>query len=698
MRKIVQNLEYRGYLGLDTRADTTLIQRPYQIEAENVVLRKGVLECKEGNSQWGSLDHSALLGTLYTVKGFDTGTTEYVLLHKGTSVYFGLKASSSYTIIQDLTPSNLVVADAESEMEAMGFDVGVTGQLTFKVLFKQAAACKILEFVSGLGLWIGRNTGLDNSGVSFSATTGAGADSQPGTYRVRVTAQRIIDGVRVNETPSVGKVTSSTKDDLFFQEVVITGAGGSVEVTIADSSPDAQTTHYGVQITRVLDLVGDTEFSQNGNDSTIYYEAVSVPIASLGVAQAIATDVEDLAIIAVNLIGHLPIPGHLISKVTGNIVFFSGVAPNKNRIFNAGASGFYYHSEYYDPFVFHSGGDDDGQLVIGLGRVQDHLVVFKEGRTGIIPNRALDALLVWRDYENGITDRHAFENVSDDEMIVLNHDGVFRIFNGIRYDRERSIADTVYGFSENIRIKSETIDASNLDFIYDDERMHIIYKESGLKRALLFHPRDGYGWTEWTDIGINEPFRMNNGLDFIFENDGKLWEQNPATAVFTEFGDPINWTISFALMTNQITKKDKVLIKLIGVDGDFDSNITGQVQLDLGRETSAQNGSLPEVSDGYSVPWYQLPTDILMSGNYVKLTIKGTGRAVIRGIYWGYINRESGNLGWSQVVFNPSDFVGQQLISLDALTQARDESEMVEADAGTNTRNDAEYIEYTREV
>jgi len=662
MRNVVQNLEYRGFLGLDTRADTTLVPRPYLIEAENMILKKGVLECAKGNEQWGTLTHQGLPGTLRFVKGFDVGANEYVLLHKGTKVYFGLKGDVSYTAIQDLqgAPVDIVAVDAESEMEALGYDVGSTGELTYKVLFKQLSGCQVLEFMDTSSKWIGRPTGIDTSTVDFSGALGVGS-SQPGEYRVRVVAQRIVDGVRVNESAPIGKLTGSSLDDPFYQQFTVPGGGAGIEITVEDSAPDDQITHYGVQITRVLDIVGDTDFSQNGNDPTLYYEALSIPVANLGVATLIDTDVLTLAVVTPNLIGHKPIPGHLISVVTGNLLFFAGVDDNKNRIYHAGQSGFYYHSELYDPYTFHSGGDDDGQLVTGLGTVQDHLLVFKEAKTGIIPNRDLGALLVWRDFELGITHKKAFKNVSEDEVLVYNQDGILRIFNGIRYDRERSIAETTYGFSENIRTKSESIDASSLDFVYDDERMHVVYNNVSTRDVLLFHPRDGYGWTNWVDVGINFPFRMNNGLDFIFEDTGLLYQQNPAGAVYERFLADIAWTVTFALMTSQVSRKDKALIKLIGVDGDFDNDITGEVELDLGRVTGDAEGSLPAVSSGYTVPWYQIPADFQVSGQYIKLTLRGTGRAVIRGIYWGFIEKKSGSM-WSQETYTPLDFVTEDVI------------------------------------
>jgi len=696
MRRIVQDLEYRGYLGLDSRADTTLVSRQYQTEVENMVLRKGVLETKAGNEQWGTLDHSVLPGDVHKLKGFDVGVKEFVFLHKGTKIYYGEKFDTGYTTLQDLNSVDVLVYDTESEMEAIGVNVGSSGELSYKILFKQQDGCQVFEFTDDN--WIGREPGINTSTLDFVLVSGpVPATALGGEYHVRITAQRIINDVRVNESAPIGKVSGSTLDDPFFQEITIPDDGGIIFITISDSSPDIQTTHYGVQITRVLDMVGETDYSQNGNDPTLFYESISVPVSSLGVQVPLNTGIDDLAVVAPNIAGHKSIPGHLISVVSGNLLFIAGITENKNRIYHAGISGFYYHSELYDPYTFHSGGDDDGQLIIGLGIVQDHLLILKEGRTGIIPNRALKAQPVWRDYRLGIKHRNAFQNISEDEVIVLNQDGVFRLFNGIRYDREAKIADTTYGYSENIRTISEAIDPSIIDFVYNQEKMFIIYKSDGRKDGLVFHPRDGYGWTFWSATGINSPFTLGNGLDFIHENGGLLYQQNPSIPTYQEYGEDIPWRISFALMTSQISRKDKVLIKLYRVDGDFDNDILGQFVLDLGRITGNTIDSVPLVSAGYKVPWYQIVADMQISGDYIRLVLRGTGKAVVRGIYWGFIEKRSGQLGWSQEFYTPSDFLSASYVELDALTDIRDDSVMIELDAGDGARDESLYIEYDRD-
>jgi len=692
MKPEIRELEYRRYLGLDTRADETLVPLSHQIKAKNVILQKGVYLSKKGTERWGTLDHSALLGVVHQIEFFDIGAIEYVILHKGTGLYYGTKFDTSFTQIQDLSSVDVVAVDDESEMAAIGYAVSGNGKFSYKILFKQQAACKILEFNDGV--WIGRSPGIDNTGITFALSDTGSGNAQAGQYRVRVTARRNKNGVRVNESAPVGK--SGTTDDKFYQEITVPAGGGTIQITITDSSPDIQTTDYGVQITRVLSIVDGTDWSQNENDPTIFYEAIEI---LSGGANTIPTDTNDLAVVAPNMIGHIPIPGHLISVVAGNLTFFTGVGDFKNRIFHSGTSGFYYHSELYDPFTFHSGGDDDGQLIIGLGAVQDHLLVVKEAKTGIIANRSLTNVVTWRDFRLGGKHRNCFSNISEDEVVILNQDGIFRIFNGIRYDREATMMNETYGYSENIRTLSETIDPSTLSFVYEGERLHIIYGPVTKRDVLVFHPRDNWGWTLWEDVDMNVTFKADNGSLWVFERGGQLFLQNPDEDVYTDDGDDYEWEVEFALMTSQITKKNKALVKLVGVDGEFDSQLVGRFNLDFGRIITPFLSVLPDPTDpaNASIKWYQvLGGDEQIIGNFIKLSLRGSGKATVRGIYWGYIDKSSGNLGWVQPVYTASDYILANYITLDGQTQTRNDALMVENDAGDQSRVDATLIEYDR--
>lgn len=696
MRPPVDELEYRGFLGLDTRQDETLVPRNYQIKAENVILQQGVFLSKPGNEQWGNLDHSAELGILRQMKSFDVGDEEYIIMHKGTKIYFGTKFDSTYTVIQDLNGSDWVMNDEESEFEANGINRDAAGIVYFKVLVRQKSGCTVLEFNGSTNTWIARNPGISTDGVRITASTIAG-NAEPGEYRVRVVARRVVNGVRFNESAPIGK--SGSTDDIFYQQITLV-AGQAVQVTVTDSSPDDQVTEYGVQITRVLKLVTDTDFSNNNNDPTIFFENLTIPSASLGVATTVPTDKEDYGATTPNLIGHRPIPGHIIGKISGNLNFFGGVAGNQSRIFRSGDSGYFYHSELYDPHTFYAAGDDDGQELVGLGVAQDHLIVFKEAKTGIVANRDPAGLVVWRDEALGIKHRKAFANVSEDEIIVLNQDGIFRLFNGIRYDRERSISDVIYGYSENIRTTSENIDPRTLTYVYHKERMHILHGVQGERTILVFHPRDQYGWTRWNETGMNITFKANNSQTWLFERNGKLYEQDPESGVKTDNGNDVIWDLEFALLTSPSSKKNKVLLKMCGVDGSFNSDLFASFDLDFGRIITAFTEAFPDASDPANAnnPWFQLNSgDDFLVGNYIKLRLRGSGDATIRGIFWGSIDKKSGNLGWSQDVFDPNDYVLNQYIIIDAENENRNENLMIEYDAGDDTRNELEYIEFDRE-
>jgi len=728
MKPEIRELEYRKFLGLDTRADKSLVPMQNQIIANNMVLEKGVLKSRKGSMVWGTLDHSTILGQLHQMETFDIGTDEYVIMHKGTGVYYGLKDDTSYTQMLDLSGSPVVLGDTESELAPWGYSAGSNGEMLYKVLVKQQAQCKVLEFDNGS--WIGRGTGIDTSGLRISVSDGGFGNSIAGEYRLRVVARRKTSGGRINESAPTGKTSSA--DDASYQQISVPSGGGLINAVITDSSPDEQTTHYGIHVTKVLNLVDGSDYSSNANDPTVYYEVAEILKSELGDTIAIPTDISDLGLIAPNLIGHLPLVGHLISVVGGNLTFFAGVADNPNRIYHSGTSGFFYHSELYDPFTYHSGGDDDGQLIIGLGAVQDHLLVLKEAKTGIIPNRSLQSNVVWRDYRLGAKHRNSFANFSEDEIIILNQDGIFRIFNGIRYDREAQALEATFGFSENIRTLSETIDSSTLDFVYVDERMHILYGPKENRNVLVFHPRDFYGWTLWEDCEMNIPLKAVNNSVWLYEKDGVLYEQNVNIinpelnktdnividgTFYTDRNGPHSdgvssgeryyWEVEFALMTSQITRKNKALIKIVGVDGEFKKPdvdaleiMKSRFDVDFGRQLTPFTPVLPDPTDtaNADIKWFQVNGgDEPIVGNYIKLALRGTGKAIIRGIYWGYIEKESGNLGWSQPVYEPQDYVQANYLSLDALEEERVDEIMVANDAGDENRDETEYIEYTRE-
>lgn len=667
MRQNVKELEYRQFFGLDARSDRFQVVPSYQTTVKNMRLVKGVLETRPGYSQWGSLDDSSISATLRKKKGFDVGDDEHILMHKGTGLYYGLKDDSSYTQIKDIASSNIVVVNAESEFEILGKSTGsTTGNQILKVLFKQEAGCFVLEW-DGTD-WIGRSPGLDATDADFTLAAAAGGSAPDGEYRCRLVAMRIVDGVRVIESIHTG----GDSNQLSYRSIDLASPNNKITFTVTHSTPDALITHYMLQVTRPLDMVGDSEYSENGNDPSLYYETTPVTAAAALAGATIEVDNDNLGIPAFNFFGFKTIPGHLISVVTGGLVFLSGIGKFQNRVYKAGLSGYYYHNEYYDEFEFYDAGEEDGQLLTGLGVVQDHLVIFKEGKTGIVANREVREPVTWRDKKIGCLNRNGFGNISEDEMIVLCQDGIFRIFNGIRYDREREVEGEQRYFSENIRNISEDIDPNLVEYMFHRERLNIVYGADVAREALVLHPRDGMGWTQYDSLFHFNNFLVNNGNDWIFSKNGLLYEQSAKTPVYQDDGLDITWEVTFALLTSQVSRKNKALLKIAGIEGDFDNPFYTSIRVDGGRIETSLFQAFPVPEQGTTTPWFQLNLgDDQISGNYIEITLKGVGYALIRGLYLGMIEKKSGNLGWSQEIYNPDDWSTQFYLVLDAGSEVR---------------------------
>jgi hypothetical protein len=695
MRKNVEELEYRNLLGLDKRTDKFKVLAPFQTNCKNLQLVKGVLQTRPGYAQWGTLDDSTINGTLRKKKGFDVGASEYILMHKGTGLYFGLKSDVSYTRITTVGLAEVVVTDAESDFELLGKAVGVTsGRYILKILFKQEAGCKILEW-DGYK-WSARDTGLAITDADFTVSAASGGTAEDGEYRCRLIGLRSVNGVRTIETLHTGGDGNQEN----YRIVNLAAPNSRILFTVTHPTPDSLITHYMLQVTKVLDMVGDSMYSENGNDPTTFYETTIVTAANAKAGTYVSVDENSIGIPAFNFFGYDTIPGHLISVATGGILFLGGVGRFPNRIYKAGLSGYFYHDEYYDAFEFYRAGEEDGQALIGLGICQDHLVVLKEGKTGIVANRDIRGEVVWRDPKLGTPHRNAFDNISEDEMIVLGQDGIFRIFNGIRYDREREIEGLTRSFSENIRNISTTISPELIEYLFHKEKLHIMYGDYGEREAVVLHPRDGFGWTNWEDLFHRNNFLVDNGNDWIFSKAGKNYLQSADTPVYTDDGAAINWEATFAIMSNPTNKKDKVLVKIVGFEGEFNSEVFTKFDIDNGRIITDWNECYPDPTGGHSnILWLQAAHGgKQISGQAVEVSIRGTAKCIIRGVYWAYIPKKSGNLGWSQLIYTPADFIEFLPQLLDAGDQDRDDTEYDEYDAGDQTRNDVEYDIYERDA
>jgi len=283
MRKIAQDIEYRKFLGLDKRSDRTLVPPNFQTISLNTVIERGVYKNRPGHVAPLTLVDTAITGTIHRREAVDVGPDTHFLLHKGTSLYHGKASDATYTQIQDFTPANVVVDDEESEFEVRGREVGSNGDITLKVLHKTKDKVTLLEWDGTT--WIGRNCGIQNDMTFTAAAVASATNRSPlGTYRVRLVAQRIVNGVLVNESASTSEIGGAPATTS-YQTVTLTAGLEKISIGITHASPDPQITHYAVQMTKVLvhtlvPALVDSGITNNGNDPTIYFQTTSVVAAT----------------------------------------------------------------------------------------------------------------------------------------------------------------------------------------------------------------------------------------------------------------------------------------------------------------------------------------------------------------------------------------------------------------------------------
>lgn len=643
------DLEYRGFRGVDRRTDRSLITADYLANSDNIVLKQGVPETRKGSSLWGSLDLTAIVGTRRQIFPVDVGADQYILFHIGTKLYSGLKASAAPTVIQNLAavPADLAAADAESEFLDLGFNYGTNGELIRKVLFKQAAACLVLEYNSATAAWKGMAPGIDIAPVSFTMAEVAGGTNQVlGTYRVRVVARRAIQGVRFQESAPTSK--DAVGADIGWQEIAITSPTNRIQVTLSYTAGlDPQVTEFAVHVTKNLNFVGGSAFSDNGNDPTLYFETATT--AKAASPMTIYVDTTDLNVPTPDLFLYDTLPGHLLSVYAGGVLFFGGVNGAQSRIYKAGISGLFYHSGLYDTTEYYTADEGDGQLLTALEIVGDHLAVWKEKKTGIVANKDLDGNIIWRDRRVGCLHRKAVGIISEDEAVVLCHDGILRLFSGVEYSGKKSIGDDSFDVSDKVRTLTKLIDPSTVTYIWHEERLHLLYGASGARQALVLHPREDFGWTPWSGLEHELNGLVDNDNTWLFLYDNRLYEQSPAGEVYTDFGDTdIAWSIAFAALHPK-DRLNKIWMQYCFVEGYYSAIYNATFRCDGGFiETAAvdavPNPELPEFS---YVQWFGLFPAAQVYGHFIELTLEGTGKAIFRAVRWRVIERLFAGAGWS---------------------------------------------------
>lgn len=647
--------EFRAWKGLDLRTDRSLIPYTHFTYNQNQILERGVLKLRLGSTEWGALGFSTLPGTFRSGSIVDTGVDDYGVFHKGTKLYYGLKEASAPTAMLDVSGGAVTVVDAESEITPFGYSVGSGGERVIKLLFKQTAGCKIMEFDGTV--WKCRNAGIANDTFSFTISETGGGINQPiGAYRVRVVARRMVSDVCTSESAPSGKSTGTGVDDKGYQEVTLSASTNRIQVNLVHSGLDSQVTHWQVQVTKALNFPSGSVYSDNGNDPTIYFETLSVPVTAS--PQAIQIDVSALELICPDLIGYEPVPGHLISTYSGGILFFGGVNPFPSRIYKSGISGFYYHNELYNPFEFYSADEGDGTQLIGLSEVSDHLFVIKETKTGIVPNKALDGLIIWRDFRLGCLHRKAFHQLTKDTMVILCNDGVLRRFDGVSYvDRVDPLSSQQSAFSDNVRAESEEIDSSTVSFVYHADRLHLIYGEEGERKALVLHPQEDFAWTSWDGLAHDFSFLADNGRTWVYFHEDLLWEQNfPGT--FTDRGEDIPWEITFAVLRPELSPRNIIKMYRCSVEGYFTSAVAGTLNCNAGYLVTPSVNIVPDPAlvENQFIQWFNVCPSTAAFGNFLELTLSGIGNHFIRGINWDVVERV-GRKPISQGGYDPSGLV-----------------------------------------
>lgn len=658
-------IERRGFVGVDKRNDRTLVGPRYLLNATNMVLDHGVLASRKGDVLWGNLNADALPGTYRSFSTLDVGGTEWCLLHKGNRLYAGQQYGAWQTVTT-FGGGPLAVTDAESDWQSLDYNVGSGGVPVHRVRFKQAAGCRTVEFDGTT--WFGLNAGIKNTASIDLTINASGAVGQPvGAYRLRVAARRMVNGLVVSESASCGRSLLTGTDDGYL-EFDVASDTTRVTVSIVDpSDQDPQITHYVVQVTRPLVFVDGTEFSANGNDPTLYFEAQSVAASSWTVN--LILDLSDLAVPCPDLFGYEPIAGHLMAASTGAVTFFaapySPSTPYQSRIYYTAIEGGPQHRDLYDPSTYIDAAMGDGKLLTGLGILSDHLVVFKENKTGLLLNRDVTTTVIWRDQKIGIPYRKCFANISEEEVIALCHDGIVRRFNGNSWDRKQDLADGGgVEFSEAIRTETKKINPQSVEFVFHDERLHMLYSDVDGRKAWVLHPRDGMGWMPWD--GLHHVFNavINNGLTWIYLDsaNGSIYEQSPEGDIYTlasGAGGVVEGTVVLAHIFPE-NRKNTIELWRGAVEGEFARIMSGYYRGNQGETAPVATFGTPdpELPGNEFVNWFEIQPQGAVWGNHIEHGLTWRGKTIIRSWNFEVQETDGGGVGWSSA----SDTPGYQFL------------------------------------
>ncbi len=660
--------EVRGLLGVDKRTDRSLLGKQNFSDCKNLVLERGVAKTRPGSIAWGALSFSAVAGTIHgKLHTVEVGTDTWCLLHVGTKLYYGKKTDATPTAIQDLSAADVAVFDQDSSFEDWGFYYGTTGQAVVRILFKQkpsiahpTAGCLALELQESTGIFVAMAAGIDSGTTLLTSyiLPSSLPDQTLGTYRYRVTPIRLIDGIRIASGAPTGAVyseyaASGSVQTRPFSTFEIGIATSYCQVQIENSGTiDPQITHYLLEITKELDFTDSEVVSSNGNDPDLFYEDIIEAIAATTIMDVDVSNTDRSSTVAPNIWGYRPIPGHLISKFTAGILWFGGASAFPSRLYRSATTGFSWHYGLYDPTAFHAVEESDNKQIQAIMVVSDHLVIWKQNKTAILPGRDPAAAITWRDRKIGVLWRTCAESVSEDEVVCLCHDGMVRLFNGVSYSSKSDVEGVQSDISDKVRPITDVIDPTTVSFVWHRERLALLYGATAARKALVLHPKEGMEWMPWEDLEHewNASIENDNVWIYLSTITRTFYEQSPLlTETYLDRGTEIVEYGATPVCVQGKIRKNKVALDQLLIEGYFQYVMDCFITVDGGRVVTAtvRGTPDPEERENEHQNWYKFAPDEAVNGNFYALTLSGTGKCILRAFFHRVIERNMLSPGWT---------------------------------------------------
>lgn len=651
-------IDRRTIRGTDLYTDISRLPDTILRDSKNLTIDGGVVKTRPGSNRYG-INEFSLTGTPRALHCISTAQGEWCLVHVNSRIRAGLATSALAGYIQNTSGLDLIVPDtyhpSRKPFVPLGYEFNSSGDLILKVLFRNRAGCKVLEYNGTTSTWLARDPSIGSGTSYFSLATAAISNQEAGRYRIRVVPARVVSGVRVAEGAAFARSSSLT--DKPYQEIEIITAGDSIRITITHSGLSVDVTHWVVEATRPIVFASGTDFSVNGNDPTIFYE-VSLTAKSGGATTVIDLNFNNISTPKTDTRNFLPIPGHELSVFSGGTLFFAGISGNQSRIFAAGADGVSTHSEMYNPALYVPADESDTKAITDLAIIGDHLGVWKENKTGILISRNIDSPVVWRDRHIGAPAMGCVTVMSESLAVVLCHDGQIRLFDGSSYDHNKTILDTEAPISEPMRTITEGLVSgatSLVSFVWHREKLHLLYTSSGARKALVLFPRDGFGWMPWDGLTHELNALAENETKWIYleTSDSFLYEQSPIAGASKDRGTiNISWSRHDAPIWPQ-SRLNSMNFERIFLEGIFDTLTKARFRFNESETITALVGTSPDSGTPEQAyrRWYELfaPEGTEMQARCLEVLTEGIGPSTQRALVISV--NESAELG---IPFTPS--------------------------------------------